>query len=811
MYLFCLDAKISIRYYGQAMFKKNFSALALFLLLILLFISGCNQQEAKKIYLTEYFSHFSTIKEKEIINFDEEDHYSNFSEGWSKPKQKPSRPFLWALGPNSTLQVFLSERKDYKMQFVCKSNADFKMNIFLNEKPCSTLYINQGKNLKQVALLRNRLKRGLNHIRFNFFPTKENQNKKSRIQFRRIDLTPISLKSEPGIQILPESNTVKIRGPLYGYFFIKTGYKSCLKFQFRSSGEDNKNHTLKIDVENFLGENKDRFIKLNSSQWKTVEISLKQWDNQTVKISFQHLVPEEQVTEIINPVLEIKEGTTKRRKILVIGLDGADWNIINPLLKAGKLPNLKKVITSGVSGPLLSVRPMYSPLIWTSIVTGKTMQKHGISGFLEQQRRKGEIIPNSCLNRKCHALWNILSNHGFSLGLIGPWVTWPAEIINGYVLSDRMYFEDMDLTTYPRELRRVLFQKIKPLSENEFEPAFLVLYKMLEPINMNLRSTVKQNIRNEKLYIQQDRLKAYAGLYFNDIFHPDFTFIYLRGPDVTSHFFWKYFEPDSSVPAAEINAFANLIPQNYIYQDYVVGRYLDNAGPETTTIIVSDHGMTKKDYSPKINFYKAPDLWKKIGILDSISRFNRRQEQLLLVFKSEASMNTSKERLEKIKFAKTGTQLFKVTFQQEKNSLLLEVKDKYEIDGQLSLKYMGKNLGPLESFAELEEISGNHSPYGVLIMQGEGIKENQNLNDCSVLDITPTILHLMGLPVGKDMDGRGLKEAFTQNFLNQNPVRFLDSYEKEIKILRRKKEPISRSQELEKELIKRLRALGYVK
>ena len=144
---------------------------------------------------------------------------------------------------------------------------------------------------------------------------------------------------------------------------------------------------------------------------------------------------------------------TEKRKILLLGLDGADWNVIKPLLKQKKLPNLQRLIESGTSAPLRTIQPWYSPVIWTTIATGKGNGSSWDQRFYPATKGKRTSFAQFPAKSQMFGLWNILSAEGFTVGLVGPWVTWPAETVNGYVLSDRMYFENLPATTFPPELK----------------------------------------------------------------------------------------------------------------------------------------------------------------------------------------------------------------------------------------------------------------------------------------------------------------------------------------------------------------------
>jgi hypothetical protein len=88
------------------------------------------------------------------------------------------------------------------------------------------------------------------------------------------------------------------------------------------------------------------------------------------------------------------------KRILLVGWDAADWKVITPLLDAGQLPCLERVINQGVMGNLTTLAPILSPMLWTSIATGKRADKHGILGFIEPDPRSGKFRPIASTSRR---------------------------------------------------------------------------------------------------------------------------------------------------------------------------------------------------------------------------------------------------------------------------------------------------------------------------------------------------------------------------------------------------------------------------
>src|SRR5207245_800065 len=129
------------------------------------------------------------------------------------------------------------------------------------------------------------------------------------------------------------------------------------------------------------------------------------------------------------------------RQVVLIGLDSFDWRIAEPLMKRGKMPNLERLIARGTRANLKTIRPILSPVIWTSIATGVKPSRHGIVDFVVSARDSGDLVPVTSAMRQVPALWTLLSRQGTDVGVVGWWATWPAETVRGSVVSDRVAFQ----------------------------------------------------------------------------------------------------------------------------------------------------------------------------------------------------------------------------------------------------------------------------------------------------------------------------------------------------------------------------------
>ncbi len=127
---------------------------------------------------------------------------------------------------------------------------------------------------------------------------------------------------------------------------------------------------------------------------------------------------------------------TPKKKVLVIGWDAAEWKAIHPLMDAGKMPHLQRLVERGAMGRCATLHPPLSPMLWTSIATGKRPFKHGIHGFTEPTPDGRGVRPITNLSRTTKTIWNILNQNDFRSTVIGWWPSHPAEPINGVMVSD---------------------------------------------------------------------------------------------------------------------------------------------------------------------------------------------------------------------------------------------------------------------------------------------------------------------------------------------------------------------------------------
>jgi hypothetical protein len=450
------------------------------------------------------------------------------------------------------------------------------------------------------------------------------------------------------------------------------------------------------------------------------------------------------------------------RRLALIGLDGATWDIALPLVRAGRMPVLARLMEEGVHGALASYSPAASPLLWTTMVTGKGHLEHGISQFeawsvpffecgaLEVPPWAGvgkaiRLFPprqTESGDRRTNALWNILSEAGWTVGFSSWWASYPAEPVRGFNISDHFtfvlksyrqegfaYLEESGGAVYPDSLKsRLIPQFALP---DEISEADLARFFPVEPGDLDsihgMRGWEKPPVGDAGFETPNVFfLDAFALPYLDDLSRtrmmlaairdgqPDLLGFYIRGIDDIEHHFWHFREPEKypskRIPPEQLAKFRGLIDGYYAFADSLVGVLLDALDPGTQILVVSDHGQVASGAIP----------WSGTHFLDD-------------------------------------------------------------------------------------------PPPGLFVAAGPGIRRGETLNGASVYDVAPTILAALGFPAARDHVGRPLREIFAPADRALAPRDTIDSYDRYFHSWRAAAALASQSGSIDEEMAERLRALGYMK
>jgi len=284
------------------------------------------------------------------------------------------------------------------------------------------------------------------------------------------------------------------------------------------------------------------------------------------------------------------------KKVLLIGWDAADWKIIWPLIAKGQMPALKKLISRGVYGNMGTMNPPYSPMLWSSVATGKTPDKHGVHGFIEVMPNMKGIRPVTVNSRKAKALWNILHHEGYKSNVVGWWPSFPAEPINGVVVSDK--FQKVKVN--PQEKSPILNGTIHPdslvkeihdlrmfpweITEAHILPFFPKAAEIDQEKDKGLQSFAKIMAENTSVHA--------ASTYVMREKEWDFTAIYYDLIDHFCHAFMKFHPPKQrAIPQNLFEIYKDAVEGAYRFQDMMLERTLELIDKDTTVIVMSDHGF----------------------------------------------------------------------------------------------------------------------------------------------------------------------------------------------------------------------------
>ena len=297
-----------------------------------------------------------------------------------------------------------------------------------------------------------------------------------------------------------------------------------------------------------------------------------------------------------------RENPAKDRpRILIIGIDGASPLITFPMMKSGQLPHLAKLAREGVSGPLRSVLPLYSPRIWNTIATGRPAKEHGIPAFVKKTDTGDKELYLSS-DRQVPALWNILSFAGRTVGVVNWWTTYPPEKITGVMVSDHFFPEQISMIKKTFKANRVSDGALvhpedwTPRAQARLaETAPLTDFSDLFRDNEALPHWVSRPTLSQQYTTDEEIVRVALGLQADH--HPDVLMVFLPGIDRVSHWLWGNLEPNELYPpglqpsAKEREAGAAALRQYYSFTDALIGQLLKGYTPEDLVLVVSDHGF----------------------------------------------------------------------------------------------------------------------------------------------------------------------------------------------------------------------------
>ena len=304
--------------------------------------------------------------------------------------------------------------------------------------------------------------------------------------------------------------------------------------------------------------------------------------------------------------------------VLVIGVDGLEWAVLEPLMEQGRAPNFSRLVERGVGGSLETMVPTLSPVLWSTLATGVPPQQHGILNFAASMKGKvendaGELVdgmvqmPYTSNSRAVPAVWNMAGENGRSVLNVAWWVTWPAEevphsrIVASYAaqVQGRLLWKSgvwekgLPEHTWPRELRQEILPALAGGADGgPLSAAFVRTFGKVRPgpardFRSHMAGLFHVAFRGDGTHVRimREQLRREVA---------DLNMVYVGLPDVAGHYYWRYREPDRFRFRADERIVGELqghIDKVYQQADAWLGELLAEVPEETIVLVLSDHGM----------------------------------------------------------------------------------------------------------------------------------------------------------------------------------------------------------------------------
>lgn len=528
-------------------------------------------------------------------------------------------------------------------------------------------------------------------------------------------------------------------------------------------------------------------------------------------------------------------------KTVVIGLDGATFDIINPLASAGRLPNLARLMREGASAPLRSTILPNSFPGWTSCTTGASEGMHGVFSPFIKNPSSYTVRAMSGRDIMTRNVWDILSQHGGRSIVLNVPTTYPPEPINGMMVTGMLTPSLASDFTYPASLKKELLAAI---------PNYLI-----EPERIPDRHARAAEFRRSiDVHEQALRFLMSRGDW-------DFLMVVFSVLDRAQHDYWA--DMDSAHPRHDPKTpreFREFVHETYERLDAAVGRLLEQLPADSRVFVVSDHGFCSELFEVRVNevLAEAGLLTFKSGrqTRSLVRSFGEKVSRRLAPPRSNGSVLDKKVAygsafLDEIDWSRTraffaqdkgvwvnlasresegivpdnsfdqvvgetrdvllsllspedGDPVFEAVMRREEafnglyserlpDVVMITRRDEYVYNERPSY---GENIVPADS------TTGTHARDGIFVAWGKGIEAGATLKSPNLRDVGPTALASLGCPLTTDMDGRALTEVFDNlPEVARAGSSYRDAMPAEGSIYNAREEA---------ELRDRLRALGYI-
>jgi hypothetical protein len=464
------------------------------------------------------------------------------------------------------------------------------------------------------------------------------------------------------------------------------------------------------------------------------------------------------------------------KKVLLIELNEITWDLIDPLMAQGKLPTFARLKREGAWASPMSVDlpPQLDPWItWTTLYTGCPQADHNVY-FLEQPP---ETI-------RAERIWEHCHEQGLKVGVFGSICSWPPRRVNGYYVPDTFA---QDSSTYPESLRPIqelnltYTRSIRLPSDQDgliFKAKLgaklmalgLRPGTMARIVNQLARERVDPGVRWQRVALQPlVNFDFFSRLYRQH--RPDFATFHSNHVAHYMHTYWKAMQPGAfptPTSEAEIKQYGGAIEYGYRTADELLQRAMALLDGNTVLVVASSMGQKPfvsqlRDGKPICQLRSLDRLLEILGMKGRVRALSTMSDQFNLYFEDEGMREELEQKLRDAYVDSPDRRLFHLVNLGDCITVNLFFYDGLSEDSRCVFPHLGEGgifrYGDLVHNTGLVK-SGCHDPKGMMILYGPGISAGAQIGECDNLDIAPTLLTLLGLPVPSVMKGRVLGEAF---------------------------------------------------
>lgn len=506
-------------------------------------------------------------------------------------------------------------------------------------------------------------------------------------------------------------------------------------------------------------------------------------------------------------------------KVLIIGLDGATFDVIDPLMEEGLLPNLARLIAKGASGRLLSTVPPISGPSWISLATGLKPETTSIYDFTYRKGEGYELQHISSMNYAGRSVWDYLSKAGKTVGILNYPMCFPPYEVNGFLSAGLGTSEDNEFT-FPRDLK----QELNKAAGGKYE--LTVGYHEARYEDAELFLNDLQRVLNKKLQVATYLVKEKQW---------DFFWFILSETDWLQHLMWRHIDESHSLYEGQKSRdLYKRFKHIWTLIDKAVGELTDIAGEQSNLIVHSDHGFGPNEAVFKLNVWLEREgylVWrgkkkkKSSGAREEFLNRCKAMAKAIKLHKLAPKLydygRATKQKLmdktiDHIDLEKSvafdpghtipfggiyindrlaDTDQKKKEIRQEIEWKFREFADKNNVKVDMwrknDLPKTQSNTGPdliigidnwqcvvlkdpldgdvLERRPYSSRHTGSHRMDGIFIATGPDI-QNGRIENLQLCDIAPTVLHLFDIPTPPFMDGHVRIDVMTAEYISRHPV-----------------------------------------